>query len=181
MSLAKHAAFLIASLVLSGHAQAQFKGVAEPMPAMPAPPMAVPAPVTAPDLGAATAPITSAPSVAPEVDAPAAAPAAAPETTGAIPATTPTAMVPGCPEGPDCPPEPEGEGPFSEAVKEMLKEFAKCEADGKSLETCLSDDPPPPHLSQLTQEDRAQLVQCLGSSDLSATKELWPGCLVGAD
>ena len=31
--------------------------------------------------------------------------------------------------GPDCPPEPEGEGPFSEAVKEMLKEFVKCEAE----------------------------------------------------
>jgi hypothetical protein len=149
------------------------------MPAMPAPAMAVPAPVAAPDLGAATAPITAAPSVGPEIDAPALA--AAPETTGAIPATKPTVMVPGCPEGPDCQPEPEGEGPFSEAVKEMLKEFAKCEADGKSLETCLSDDPPPPHLSQLTQEDRAQLVQCLGSSDLSATKELWPGCLVRAD
>jgi hypothetical protein len=181
MSLTKHAAFLVAFLVLSGHAQAQFKGMAEPMPAVPAAPMAVPVPVTAPDLGAATAPITSAPSVAPEVDVPTAAPAEAPGTTGAIPATTPTVMVPGCPDGPDCPPEPEGEGPFSEAVKEMLKEFAKCEAEGKSLETCLSDDPPPQNLSQLTQEDRAQLVQCLGSSDLSATKVRWSGCLVGAD
>jgi hypothetical protein len=63
----------------------------------------------------------------------------------------------------------------------MLKEFAKCEAKGKSLETCLSDDPPPPNLSQLTQEDPAQLVQCLGSSDLSATEVRWSGCLVGAD
>jgi len=180
MSLTKHVPLLVAFLVLSGHAQAQFKGMAEPIPAMPAGPMAVPAPVTAPDLGAATAPITSAPSVAPEVDVPT-APAAAPETTGAIPATKPTVMVPGCPDGPDCPPEPEGEGPFSEAVKEMLKEFAKCEAEGKSLETCLSDHPPPPNLSQLTQEDRAQLVQCLGSSDLSATKVRWSECLVGAD
>ena len=63
----------------------------------------------------------------------------------------------------------------------MLKEFAKCEAEGKSLNSCFTDDPPPPHLSQLTQEDRAQLVQCLGSSDLSVTKVLWSGCLVGAD
>jgi hypothetical protein len=177
MSLTKHAPLLVAFLVLSGHAQAQFKGMAEPLPAMPAPPMAVPAPVTAPDLGPATAPITSAPSVSPEVDAPT-APAAAPETTGAIPATTPTVMAPGCPDGPDCPPEPEG---LSDADKEMLKEFAKCEAEGKSLDRCLSDNPPPPNLSRLTQEDRAQLAQCLGSSDLSATKERWSGCLVGAD
>ena len=168
MSLTKHAPLLVAFLVLSGYAQAQFKGMAEPMPAMP---------VTAPDLGPTTAPITSAPRVGPEVGAP----AAAPEIKGAIPAATPTVMVPGCPDGPDCTPEPEGEGPFSEAVKEMVKEFAKCEAEGKSLETCLSDHPPPPNLSQLTQEDRAQLVQCLGSSDLSATKVRWSGCLVGAD
>ena len=87
-------------------------------------------------------------------------------------------MVPGCPDGPDCPPEPEG---FSDADKEMLKEFAKCEVEEKSLDRCLSDDPPPPHLGQLTQEDRAQLAQCLGSTDLSATKERWSGCLVGAD
>ena len=176
MSLAKHAAFLVAFLVLSGHAQAQFKGVAEPMPTVTAAPMAMPAPIMAPNLGAAPSPITSAPSVAPGV--PVAAPAAAPETTGAIPATAPTAMILGCPDGPDCPPEPEG---LSDADKEMLKEFAKCEAEGKSLDTCLSDDPPPPHLGQLTEEDRAQLAQCLGSSDLSTTKEWWSGCLVGAD
>ena len=42
-------------------------------------------------------------------------------------------MVPGCPEAPDCPPEPEGEGPFSEAVKEVIHEFAKCEAGGSRL------------------------------------------------
>ncbi len=177
MLLRKHAALLAALLVLSGGAQAQFRGAAEP--AAPAAPMAMPAPVTTPDLRPATAPVISAPSVAPESAAPGAALAAAPETTGAIPATTPTEMVPGCPGAPDCPPQPEGEGPFSEAVKEMLKEFAKCEAEGKSLETCLSDQPP--HLSQLTQEDRAQLAQCLGSSDLSATKVRWSGCLVGAD
>lgn len=181
MSLIKHAAFLVAVLVLSGHAQAQFKGVAEPMPAVPTAPTAVAPPVMAPNLGAATAPITSTPTIAAEVDAAAAARAAAPETTGAIPPPDPTEMASGCPDGPNCPPEPEGEGPFSEAVKEMLKEFAKCEAEGKSLETCLSDDPPAPHLSQLTQDDRAQLAQCLGSSDLSATKVRWSGCLVGAD
>ena len=174
MSLAKHAAFLVAFLVLGGHAQAQFKGVAEPMPAVTAAPMGMPAPVTTPNLGTAPLPITSAPSVAP--GAPLVAPAAAPETTGAIPATAPTAMILGCPDGPDCPPEPEGLG---DADKEVLKEFAKCAAERKSLDTCLSDDPP--SLSQLTEEDRAHLVQCLGSSDLSSTKERWSGCLVGAD
>ena len=86
-------------------------------------------------------------------------------------------MILGCPDGPDCPPEPEGLG---DADKEVLKEFAKCAAERKSLDTCLSDDPPPA-LSQLTEEDRAQLVQCLGSGDLSSTKERWSGCLVGAD
>jgi hypothetical protein len=175
MSLAKHAAFVVASLVLSGHAQAQVKGMTKPMPAASAAPMAMPAPVMAPNLGTAPSPITSAPSVAPGV--PVAAPAAAPEATGAIPATAPTAMILGCPDEPDCPPEPEGLG---DADKEMLKEFAKCAAEGKSLDTCLSDDPPLA-LSQLTEEDRAQLVQCLGSSDLSSTKERWSGCLVGAD
>ena len=175
MSFAKHAAFLVVFLVLSGHAQAQFKGVAEPMPAVTAAPIAMPAPVTVPNLGAAPSPLTLAPSVAPGV--PVVAPAAAPETTGAIPATAPTAMILGCPDGPDCPPEPEGLG---DADKEILKEFAKCAAEGKSLDTCLSDDPPPA-LGQLTEEDRAQLVQCLGSSDLSTTKERWSGCLVGAD
>jgi hypothetical protein len=142
---------------------------------MPLAPMATVRPL---DLGTSTAPITSTPGIAPEVDVPAAAPSA-PETTGALPAAEPMAL--GCPDGADCPPEPEGEGPFSEAVKEMVKEFAKCEAEGKSLDTCLSDGNPPPHLAQLTQEDRAQLAQCLGSSDLSATKLRWSGCLVGAD
>ena len=175
MSLAKHAALLVAFLVLGGHAQAQIKDVAESRPAVTATPMATPAPVTVPNLGAAPSPITSAPSVATGV--PVAARAAAPETTGAIPATAPTAMILGCPDGPDCPPEPEGLG---DADKEVLKEFAKCAAERKALDTCLSDDPPPA-LSQLTEEDRAQLVQCLGSSDLSSTKERWSGCLVGAD
>jgi hypothetical protein len=167
----KHAAWLVAFLAVGGHAQAQFKGTAEPVA-----PMAMPAPVMAPNLGTAPSPITSAPSVAPGV--PVVAPAAAPAITGAISATTPTDVAAGCPDGPDCPPEPEG---FSDADKEMLKEFAKCEAEGKSLNACLSGDPPTPQLGQLTQEDRAQLVQCLGTSDLSTTKERWSGCLVGAD
>ena len=168
----KHAALLVAFLAVGGHAQAQFKGTE------PAAPMAPTAPATVLELGAAAAPIASAPSVGPEISAPATAPAAAPEITGATSATTPTDVAPGCPDGPDCPPVPEG---FGDVGKEMLKEFAKCEAEGKSLNTCLSGDPPPPQLGQLTQEDRAQLAQCLGTSDLSATKERWSGCLVGAD
>ena len=145
MSLAKHAAFLVAFLLISAHAQAQFKNVAQSMPPMTAVPMTKSAPVAS---------------------------AAARETTGA-----PIAMIPGCPDGSDCPPEPEG---LSDADHEMLKEFAKCAADGKSLDMCRSDNSASA-LSQLTEEDRAQLVQCLGSSDLSNTKERWSGCIVGAD
>ena len=167
----KHAALLVAFLAVGGHARAQFKGTE------PAAPMAPTAPGTVLELGAAAAPIASAPRVGPEISPPATAPAAAPEITGAISPTTPTDVAPGCPDGPDCPPVPEG---ISDADKEMLKEFAKCAAEGKSLDTCLSDDPPPA-LGELTEEDRAQLVQCLGSSDLSSTKERWSGCLVGAD
>ncbi len=83
MSFAKHAAFLVVFLVLSGHAQAQFKGVAEPMPAVTAAPIAMPAPVTVPNLGAAPSPLTSAPSVAPGVLV--VAPAAAPQPQGRSP------------------------------------------------------------------------------------------------
>ena len=135
----KRIAWLSAFLVLGYPAVAQFKGMPEAMPAMPAAPMAIPAaPIPAPDLGPIAAPITSAPSLKPGVDVPAAAPAAAvPDTTAAVPATAPTTMVPGCPDGPDCPPELKGEGPFNEAVKEMLKEFAKCEAEGRLRRACL--------------------------------------------
>ena len=56
----KHAAWLVAFLAVGGHAQAQFKGTAEPVP-----PMAPTAPLTALDVGAAAAPIASAPSVGP--------------------------------------------------------------------------------------------------------------------
>ena len=90
----KHAAWLVAFLAVGGHAQAQFKGTAEPVA-----PMAPTAPVMALDLGAATAPIASAPSVGPEIAAPATAPAAAPEITGAISATTPTDEAPDAPTG----------------------------------------------------------------------------------
>jgi hypothetical protein len=175
MLLAKHAAFLVTFLVLNGSAQAQFKGVAEPTPSEAAASKVMPVPVEAPNLRVALSANSSASSIA--LGVPVAPPAAAPETTGTIPDTAPTPTVTGCPDGPVCPPEPEGLG---DANKEMLKEFARCDAEGKSLDTCLSDDPPPA-LRQLTEEDRTQLVQCLGSSDLSATKERWSGCIVGAD
>ena len=44
-----HAVLLVAFLVFGGRAQAQFKGVAEPMPAMPVAPIAAPV-ITAPAL-----------------------------------------------------------------------------------------------------------------------------------
>ncbi len=165
--------WLVAFLFLVLPAKAQVREIPE----MPAPQMPMP---TVPN----TSSMPGSPDVspAPSVDLPTATePAPAAPDTGTIAPESPSATVPGCPGGPDCPPEPEGEGPFGEAVKEMLKEFAKCETQGKSLDECLSDNPPQPHLSQLTQEDRDQLVQCLGSSDLSVTKARWAGCLVGAD
>ena len=178
----KRSACLVVFLIFGCPAQAQLRGMPEAVPAPPAAPMAMPAPLGAPDLGSSAAPITSAPSLKPGVDIPDAAPAAAvPDTTAAVPATAPTTMVPGCPDGPDCQPEPKGERRFNETVKEMSKEFAKCEAEGKSLVTCLFDNPPPPNLSQLSEDDRMRLMQCLGSSNLSATKARWSACLVGAD
>ena len=71
----KRIAWLFAFLVLGYPAEAQFKGMPEAIPAMPAAPMAMPAPMT-------------------------------PDTTAAIPTTTPTMMVPGCPDRADCPPQP---------------------------------------------------------------------------
>jgi hypothetical protein len=96
----------------------------------------------------------------------------------AAPAAPPAAvMVPGCPGRADCPPEPEGEGPLSEAAKEIIKEFVKCEVEGKSLDQCLLDDPPPPTLSSLKEDERTQLIGCLGSNNLSATRDFWDGCV----
>jgi hypothetical protein len=86
-------------------------------------------------------------------------------------------MVPGCPGRADCPPEPEGEGPLSEAAKEIVKEFAKCAAEGKPFDQCLLDDPPPPALTGLSDDERVQLTSCLGSNDLNATETLWSGCV----
>ena len=85
-------------------------------------------------------------------------------------------MVPGCPGRAECP-EPDGEGALSEAAKELLKEFVKCEAEGKSFDQCLLDDPPPPTLTGLSDAKRVQLTSCLGSTDLSATEGFWNGCV----
>jgi len=71
----------------------------------------------------------------------------------------------------------EWEGPLSEAAKEILKEFAKCEVEGKSVEACLSEEPPPPQLSELSFEDLSRLRDCLGSSDLAATRDRWNSCV----
>ena len=156
---------------LAWPANAQFKAV--PVPPMPAMPFAVPTPMPAPNLGSTTPmlPNSTPPSIAAPAT-PASPPAAAVQETPA-----PTAVVPACPNRPDCPPGANGEGPLSEAAKEILKEFAKCEAEGKSVEACLSEEPPPPQLSELSFEGLSRLRECLGSSDLAATKDRWNSCV----
>ena len=105
------------------------------------------------------------------------APAPSLEPTPPMAAPPAAVIVPGCPGRADCPPQPETEGPFSEAAKEIIKEFVKCEAEGKSLDQCLLDDPPPPTLSSLDDDERTQLTGCLGSQDLSATRDFWEQCV----
>jgi hypothetical protein len=180
---------LLAVVALTGaagveEANAQFKApeaMAIPTPAAPM----VTAPITPAPIGMPTPtspmaipiPITPAPMAIPipmAIPTPA-APAAIPTPTP-IPMAIPT-PVPGCPGRSDCPPNPEGEDALSEAAEEILKEFIKCEIEGKSVEQCLADDPSPPQLSQFSYEDLSRLTQCLGSSNLSATKDRWSGCV----
>jgi hypothetical protein len=168
------AVLFIASFALASSVDAQVRAFEVPgrpvMPMMPAPMPAYPT-LTMPNLAT------------PNLALPAPAPSFAPAAHAAIaPAEPPAAaIVPACPDRPDCPkPEGEGEGPLSEAAKEILKEFAKCAAEGKPFDQCLEDDPPPPTLSSLSDDERGQLTSCLGSNDLDATQNLWvgasPGC-----
>lgn len=159
----------VAVFVIASSAQAQFRPVEIParpiVPAMPAPMPTYPS-LTSPSL---TTPSLAAPAPLPTFE-PAAPAIAAPAAPAAI-------AAPGCTVGVDCPPEPEGEGPLSEAAKEILKEFAKCAAEGKPFDQCLLDDPPPPTLTGLGDDERVQLTICLGSNDLNASESLWNGCV----
>jgi hypothetical protein len=136
---------------------------------LPAPPttLALPPPITTPPPLVSTPLLQQAPSI---------------DTTTpriAVPQPAPNAtIVPGCPNSnADCTPEEEGEGPLSEAAKEILKEFLKCAAEGKSFDQCLVDDPAPTALANLNGDERAQLVNCLGSSDLNGTRDFWEPCI----
>jgi hypothetical protein len=168
------AALLSTSFAVAASAQAQFKPVEIPtmpaMPTLPAPMPTLPAPslsptLTLPNPGAAPTPAPAIATPVPVVAAPA--------------APAPTALVPGCPGRADCPPEPGAEGALSEAAKEIIKELVKCEVEGKSIDECLSDDPPPPRLAELNEAERSQLKSCLGSNDLAATQDLWSTCVPG--
>lgn len=88
------------------------------------------------------------------------------------------AVVPACPGRAGCPPQAEPEGPLSEVAREIIKEFAKCKVEGKSLAQCLSDAPPSTRLSTLSTVERTRLTDCLGSNDLTSAKDLWSGCAV---
>ena len=154
-------------LTATWSARAQFRPVEIP-PTMPTVPT-LPPPVQA------LSPGQTNPSLAAPVPTPSVEPT--PPIMAAPAAPSAAVMVPGCPGRADCPPEPEGEGPLSEAAKEIIKEFVKCEVEGKSFDQCLLDDPPPPTLSRLNEDERAQLTGCLGSNDLGATRDFWDGCL----
>ncbi|AGK56345.1 hypothetical protein HYPDE_23293 [Hyphomicrobium denitrificans 1NES1] len=148
--------FVIATIALSS-AEAQVRAVE--VPAAPLGPTLATPSVTRPS----TAPSLAAPLIAAPIrEAPIAA--------------APALVVPACPGRADCPPQAESEGTLSEAAREILKEFAKCEVEGKSLAQCLSDAPPPPRLSTLSTLERARLTDCLGSDELDSTKELWSRC-----
>ena len=155
-------------VAFGGPAQAQFK-VAPPIPATPAipTPMLMAPPMPSPPLTAAPAlPLAPRPTFdVPNVSVPAVTVLPTP------PAVT--TISPGCPEGPEC--LPEGEGALSEAAKEILEELAKCQVQGKSVEQCLSDDPPPPQLSQLSGDALSRLTSCIGY-DLSGSRDRWAGC-----
>jgi hypothetical protein len=66
---------------------------------------------------------------------------------------------------------------LSEAAKEIIEEFVKCEAESKSFDQCLLGDPPPPTLSSLNEDERTRLTGCRGSQDLSATRDFWEQCI----
>ena len=161
MLLYLRTALLMLAFAAASSAQAQFKPVELPPPPMvPALPPTV---QTLPPTSMNPPPAVLAPAPSPEPTPPMVAPPAA-------------VMVPGCPGQADCPQQPETEGPLSEAAKEIIKEFVKCEVEGKLFDQCLLDDPPPT-LSSLNDDERAQLTDCLGSQDLSATRDFWEQCV----
>lgn len=165
--------FAFVALGASELALAQFKPIPPPMPTfhppppMPMPPLTVITPTPVTPIPSFPTPSLPAPRPAPDLNTTAIAP------TG----PAPPAVAPGCPGQPGCPPASEGKGPLGELAEELLKEFAKCEAEKKPIETCLSDDPPPFQLRQLSTEGLSRLTQCLGSSNLSATRDRWNGCV----
>jgi hypothetical protein len=160
---------LIASFALASSAQAQFRPVE-----IPARPIVLVTPAPMPTYPSLTSPSLTTPSLAAPAPLPTFEPAAP---AIAVPAAPAAIAAPGCTIGVDCPPALEGKGPLSEAAKEILKEFAKCAAEGKPFDQCLLDDPPPPTLTGLSDDERVQLTSCLGSDDLNATESLWNGCV----
>ena len=173
LSFAIRLAWLATIVAFSWPAQAQFKVAPTPMPVMPAIPMPMPmvTPMPSPPLPVTPVlPLAPSPTfVVPNV--------AVPEVT-VLPTPVPpvTTGSPGCPGGPEC--LPEGEGALSEAAREILEELAKCDVEGKSVEQCLSDDPPPPLLSQLSGDNLSRLTSCIGH-DLSSSRDRWAACAAG--
>ena len=173
LSSAIRLAWLATLVAFSWPAQAQFKVAPTPMPVTPAIP--TPMPMVTP-MPSPTLPVTPVLPIAPSPTF--GVPNVAVPEVSVLPTTVPpvTTVPPGCPGGPECPTE--GEGALSEAAREILEELAKCEVEGKSVEQCLSDDPPPPLLSQLSGDNLSRLTSCIGH-DLSSSRDRWAACAAG--
>ncbi len=152
--------WLIGVLTLASQTQAQFKPAPTPLPT----PMPMPMPMPMPN-----------PTPLP-MPTPAPVPSPTP-TPAPIPAPSPMPSL-GCPGHPVCPTPEKSEDELSEAAKEILEELAKCEAQGKSIDECLSDYPPPPRLNDLSNEQLGRLTDCVGANSLTASKARWKRCLI---
>ena len=165
----RRSALLVAFVALSGAAHGAQSFKPTPAPAVPKPAFPTPIlPMPAPTPTTPAAPMPSPILTPPNLPAPPPAPAAQP------PSTT---VSPECPGAPGCPPLHEPEGVLSELAEEIFKELIKCEAEGKSLDSCVNDEPRPPQLYGLPGDQFNPLMECLGSNDLSVAKTRWNQCL----
>jgi hypothetical protein len=154
---------LISFLTMASQTQAQFKPAPTPLPTPMPMPMPMPTPLPMPN-----------PTPMP-MPAPTPTPMPTPTPTP-IPAPSPMPSL-GCPGDPNCSTPEKGDDELSEAAKEILEELAKCEAQGKSIDECLSDYPPPPRLNDLSNEQLKRLAVCVGANALTASKDRWKGCV----
>ena len=173
MSFAQSSALLVAFVVFGGTAQAQsYKPAPAPMPALPRP--VLPMPPMPPTTITTPAPMPT-PVPTPIPPGLPTLPFAPQPTNNPLPLAEPPPKRE-CPGAPGCP-SVESEGTLSELAEEVLKELVKCEAEGKSLDSCVNDEPRTLRLYKLPEDQFQPLIQCLGANDLSITKARWSQCL----